>query len=132
MTVVVGYHYPCLDGLCAAWMVREKLKKAQTSFRFIPLSQNESINANHFNLRGTETFYLLDFATSRSLVVNLSERCKKLIIIDHHITAQEALTQSPLPDNVEFHYDGTKCAATLVLDVLGPLQISNKTQRFLK
>ena len=129
---VVGYHHPCLDGIFAALIAREKLKTLPTTLRFVPLSTSNPPSVESLGLTGHETVFLLDFAAPKSFVEGLARVCRKLVIIDHHVTAWEALRTAHLPDHVQLIFRLDKCAARLALEYFAPMNLSSKMHRIIE
>lgn len=129
---VIGYHYPCLDGIFAALIAREKLRTSHTVRSFVPLNTTNPPAVTSLGLKGHETVFLLDFASPRSFVEAVAKRCRQLVVIDHHITAWEALKAPPLPPNVRLYFNLDKCAASLALEFFRPLNISHKIHQIVE
>lgn len=79
---LVIYHANCWDGFCAAWVARKAL------------GDIEAVPAHY----GTEppdvtgrVVYLLDFCYSRAAMERIWRECRRLVVLDHHKTAMEAL-----------------------------------------
>ncbi len=88
MKTVVLYHASCADGFCSAWVARGVLKG---DVEFIPVQygQNPPGAAKDKDVR----LYVLDFCYPRDVMVQLADgRAADMVVLDHHKTAQEALT----------------------------------------
>ena len=131
-TFVVGYHFPCLDGIFAALVAREKFRQMDRHCRFVPLSSSHVPQVERLSLRRNDTALLLDFAGTRDFIERLAQSCLRVVVVDHHVTTHEALNSAPLPSNVEVHYDLNRCAASLALDVFAPVRLSPHIRQMIK
>lgn len=75
----VLYHANCMDGLCAAWVVKQKYPGA----KFLPVKYGEA-----YPLKFYETAIIVDFSYPREVMEKLTGL---VVCLDHHKTAQEAL-----------------------------------------
>eukprot|EP00210_Caulerpa_lentillifera_P004194 g4000.t1 len=117
---VVCYHFPCVDGIFSALVARERLKLTTKSLRFVPMDTSNAPRVESLLLNGHETVYILDFVVTLAFIESLASIGVRVVIIDHHKTAQETLGHSILPPNVLFIFDVNKCATTLALDFFKP------------
>ena len=97
---VVLYHADCPDGLGAAWAVWTRCPEA----RFVTARHGQPPPDG---LSGTR-LAILDFSYARSIIEQLAREVSALAVIDHHITAQEALGDLPYT-----HYEQEKSGAVL-------------------
>lgn len=109
--IKVLYHTGCPDGFMAAYIAWLKLsEKTPYEPEFIPVSYGQKPP----NFAPNETVYLLDFCYDRKTIEEIG-RVTKLIILDHHKTAQEALEGlDPKIANVIF--DVERSGATIAWD----------------
>lgn len=84
MKTYVLYHSHCWDGFCAAWIAKGQLP-ADTSF--IPVQYGQSEPA----MECGATVYLVDFSYPRAEMRNLLSQMHKVVVLDHHKTAQAEL-----------------------------------------
>ncbi len=84
---VVLYHAECMDGFGAAWALWKRFPQA----RFVPVKhgfpQPDGLENQHV--------VMVDFSYHRDAILSLADRAASLQILDHHITAQAALTDLP-------------------------------------
>lgn len=84
--IVVLYHGPtCHDGFGAAYAARKKFGDAA---QYIPLrffGKRPPVD-----IRGKEV-YLLDFSYSREMLQELAAESKSFVVIDHHVSARNAV-----------------------------------------
>lgn len=86
--IVVLYHNKCDDGFGAAWVLWKKFKE-----------KAEYIGVTHDNpppkgLQGKDV-YIVDFSYKKSVLLQLLSIAKSLTIIDHHLSAKEAVESVP-------------------------------------
>lgn len=81
---VVLYHADCIDGFTAAYCF---WKKYGDRADYIPVKYGEPIP----HIRGKRTIFIVDFSYSRKILLELYNRATKLIVLDHHKTAEEEL-----------------------------------------
>lgn len=112
MNNLVIYHDNCTDGFGAAYVA------------YLALPGNvKFLAANYGDEPPTEnlldvTVYVLDFSYPMETMVQLANRCKKLVWIDHHKTALEAAEnfEYPLPKNFRFFTDLQRSGCGLAWD----------------
>lgn len=108
---VILYHGSCMDGTgakYAAW------KQFQEKAEYYPCYYGQPLP--EFNGKADTTIYFLDFSVSRDELIALRSLYKRVVVIDHHVTAQEAL--QGLPDVV---FDMSKSGAVLAWEYFHPL-----------
>ncbi|MCL4405178.1 MAG: DHHA1 domain-containing protein [Patescibacteria group bacterium] len=82
--IAVLYHKDCLDGFGGAWAA---YKKFGNKARYIAVEHGL---APPPGLDG-KTVYLIDFAYSQLKTDSIAKKAKKLIILDHHISAKDVV-----------------------------------------
>ncbi len=83
---LVLYHASCNDGFCAAWLFWRYIDKEA---EFIPVQYGEPFPRTTVHDRNV---FILDFSYPRDDLLNLrAEGPKKLLVLDHHKTAEEEL-----------------------------------------
>lgn len=97
---VVLYHDDCADGFGAAWAVWKRYPDA----RFVPVKHGEPPPGNLERQR----VVMVDFSYPRETVEDLARSTADLFILDHHITARDALGDLPYA-----YFDLDKCGAVL-------------------
>jgi len=100
MKPIIIYHANCPDGFGAAWAFWKKYGK---NADYHPAIHGEPPP----DVTGREV-YIVDFSYSREVTETLAESAKKIVILDHHKTAQEALGGLPY-----FKYDVNHSGAYL-------------------
>ncbi len=81
--IVVLYHGECLDGFTAAWAAWKKLGGRAV---YIPTFYQQPLPEG---LKDKEV-YMIDFSYPAEMVIKLKAANKKVVIIDHHRTAEES------------------------------------------
>lgn len=98
------YHANCADGFGAAWVVRRALGDDNVEFfagKYGTLPPD---------CAGRDVI-IVDFSYKRDVMVKLAEEAKSVLVIDHHKTAADSLTD--LPDNVYCYFDMDHSGAML-------------------
>ena len=107
------YHGNCADGFTAAWVVRNALGEENCDFFEGKYGESPPIDYHFY-----KNIYIVDFSYKRNVLDAISKVQlaygpeSKIIIIDHHKTAQEDLKDLNLP-NVEVHFDMNHSGAML-------------------
>ena len=106
MPALVLYHKNCQDGLGAAHAVREYLREQgrMNGAKF----QTVQYGDNPPDVTGLDV-YVVDFSFPRSALLEMWEKAKSLIVIDHHKTAQAELADLPF---CIFNMDKAGCMLT--------------------
>lgn len=94
------YHGGCMDGFGAAWVVRKA--NPESIIEFIPARYGDDPPETAGKL-----VYIVDFSYPREVLLEMSKEAE-LIVIDHHKTAEEALSDLPFA-----HFDNSKSGAIL-------------------
>ena len=82
----VLYHASCADGFCAAYVTWQQLGDEA---KYIPVQYEQPLP----DLTGVSDVYILDFSYPRGVLLELAARedIFKVVVLDHHKTAQEDL-----------------------------------------
>lgn len=84
MKTYVLYHANCSDGFCAAWVARAHVGEDAV---YVPVQHGCDMPP----MDDGSTVYLLDFCYPRANIIDLIDRMARVVILDHHKTAQAAL-----------------------------------------
>ena len=84
---LVIYHDNCMDGFAAAWAASKFLPKDSTIFAACNYGQSPPAM-----ISGMECIYIVDFSFPRETLVEMCRFAKNVVVLDHHKTAQEALS----------------------------------------
>ena len=114
---VVIYHDPCIDGMASASIIYEyKIHNCPEitvdnnhPLIMYPTSYNKPI-PNDELIKGKNVL-ICDFSYSKEVVLHMIEICNKLLIIDHHKTAQKDLENIP---NINKIFDMNHSGASLI------------------
>lgn len=99
--VLVLYHADCMDGFAAAWAAWKEFNnkayyKAVRHYNPLPDFADGSM------------LYIVDFCYPMQELVEAAQRAKKIVVLDHHISAQKDFEayqkHSPIPGNVEMNF----------------------------
>lgn len=96
------YHANCADGFGAAWVVR----KAYPDIKMYAASYGEQPP----DVTGLRVV-MVDFSYKHPVLVEMAEKAKTILILDHHKSAKEDLTY--LPDNVIAIFDMERSGAMM-------------------
>ena len=114
----VLYHANCNDGSAAAMIADRYFKGPHVEggpVDFIPVQYGESPPDG---LDGKDV-YILDFSYKRDVLLDLAERALTVVVLDHHKTAQEDLSNH-MPENVFVLFDMKKSGAMLAWEYFFP------------
>lgn len=97
---IVLYHAECSDGFGAAWAIWKRFP----GVRFIPVKHG------HPPPDGltSQCVVIVDFSYARPILDTMASETKNLLVLDHHITAQQALAGLPYA-----YFDQNKSGAVL-------------------
>jgi oligoribonuclease NrnB/cAMP/cGMP phosphodiesterase (DHH superfamily) len=85
------YHGHCVDGFAAAWVVRHRFGETSVDFfaaQYGTAPPWEAVNRD---------IMIVDFSYPRDVLMELAAVNKKVLVLDHHKTAQEDLAGLPEP-----------------------------------
>ena len=99
-----------MDGVSSAYIANNILKKDNT-VTLVPLQYSREDELFKLNLTKQDVCYFVDFSLKRDRMLELAELVDRVIVIDHHKTAEAELVN--LPENVEVNFNMTESGATL-------------------
>jgi len=128
---IILYHAHCPDGFGAAFAAWLKFGDAA---RYIPVSYGKPIPVEGTSLSPTRTpgdkdvpstIYILDFSYPADVLEELAGRAdvQKVVVLDHHKTAAEALYGLPdpaMPEKLTARFDMEKSGAVLAWEYFHP------------
>ncbi|MGY8872171.1 MAG: phosphohydrolase, partial [Pseudomonadales bacterium] len=103
------YHKNCAEGFGAAWVVRKHF--GENKVEFIPANYQDTPP----DVTG-RIVYIVDFSYKRPELLAMAAQAKKIIILDHHASAEKELIE--LPDNVTAYFDMQRSGAMMTWDHL--------------
>lgn len=109
MTYII-YHKDCMDGVSSA-SIAENALSPESLVTLIPLQYSKEDELFQADLTKQDICYFVDFSLKRDKMIQLADLVDRVIVIDHHKTAQAELVD--LPDNVEVNFDMNESGATL-------------------
>ena len=124
MKTLIIYHNPCSDGMASACIAKRHIQEAI----LFPTNYGEDLPSD--DLVKDANLYLLDFSYKYDQVKHLASLAKKIVIIDHHKTAEQELDNidkrlgeepdGPFLCNVECIFDMNKSGAVLTWEYFFP------------
>ena len=108
--IYIIYHKDCMDGVSSAYIADNILKKDNT-VTLVPLQYSKEDELFQLSLTKQDICYFVDFSLKRDKMLELAELVDRVIVIDHHKTAEEELVN--LPENVEVNFNMNESGATL-------------------
>lgn len=108
-TPICIYHSPCQDGFTAAWAVW----KEHPDWEFYPGKYQETPP----DITGRDV-YFVDFSYKRPVILEMAAKANKIVILDHHKTAESDLVD--LPSNVQVFFDMNKSGGRLAWEYFHP------------
>lgn len=100
-----------MDGVASAAITESALRSKDSQITLIPLQYSKEQELFEFNLTKQDICYFVDFSLKRDKMLQLADLVDRVIVIDHHKTAQAELVD--LPDNIEVNFDMNESGATL-------------------
>jgi uncharacterized protein len=111
-SIYIFYHKNCQDGFGAAWTAH---KKFGTGAHYISRYWEDT---EKITVPNGSDVYFLDVALPRDAILELQEHGNKIIILDHHKTAQDRLQNLPFA-----RFDMGKSGAKMAWEYFFPDQI---------
>ncbi len=109
MTICI-YHGNCADGFGAAWVVKKALGDS--------VSFHHGVYQNGPPDVTDQDVLLVDFSYKRPVLLEMAEKAKSILILDHHKTAAADLVD--LPSNVRTVFDMERSGARITWDNFFP------------
>jgi nanoRNase/pAp phosphatase (c-di-AMP/oligoRNAs hydrolase) len=88
MSIYVLHHYPCMDGLGAKFSAWQKFKDQAI---YIGVDYDKPIP----EIESGSEIYILDFSYKKDVLSALKDRSSKLVVLDHHASAERELAGEP-------------------------------------
>ncbi|KAJ0230057.1 DHHA1 domain protein [Hirschfeldia incana] len=112
--VAILYHYPCHDGVFAAFAAHLYFSANSIHPLFFPNTVYSPLTISQLPLQDISHLYLLDFTGPPGFVQQVSPKVDNVVILDHHKTAIESL--GDVSSNVTKVLDITRSGATIAFD----------------
>lgn len=84
--IVVLYHANCPDGFCAAWVAHRKLGEGAD---YLPVQYGQPPPGAVWE--GGKQVFIVDFSYKRDMLLQLCDTNSRVVVLDHHKTAQAEL-----------------------------------------
>ena len=118
---IVLYHADCHDGFGAAWAIQQAVLEQGSGMPiFVPVQYNKPLPAIDYRC---DLLFIVDFSLPRDQLDQLSALAGKIVIIDHHKSAEEDLRDvqkfylgqnvTELPYDILAHFDRDHSGAVL-------------------
>ena len=85
---IILYHKNCTDGMASAWVCFQKFGNDAEYIGCDDWKNLPSYFSSILNLKDLE-IYIIDFSFTKEILLDLEKKCKKLVILDHHVSAKE-------------------------------------------
>ena len=99
-----------MDGISSAYIARNSLER-NNGVVPIPLQYSREDELFKEHLTKQDVCYFVDFSFKRDKMIQLAELVDRIVVIDHHKTAEAELIN--LPENVEVNFNMNESGATL-------------------
>lgn len=86
----VIYHHPCMDGTASAMCAYRYFQNSDKKIQYYPASHGKDPPR-----LGGKNVLLCDFSYSHEILLDMLKIVNKLLVIDHHKTAMDALSELP-------------------------------------
>lgn len=117
---LIFYHHPCLDGSTAAWAALQAFGHENTVYIGFTHDQDDVIlKAVDDYVTDKTTVYFCDIVPPRPILEMLPDKAGKIIIYDHHVSAEKMLKSFAHP-KCEIVFDMHRSGAGLTWDMLHP------------
>lgn len=111
---LIIYHMPCADGFTSAWVAwREFGYDAE----YLPQGYSGEPEVPDVDDR---LVYILDFCYPEPIMREIAERAETVILLDHHVSAQEAVEPLLEEGLIEGEFDMTRSGAGITWDWFNP------------
>lgn len=114
MSALVLYHANCPDGFCAAWVAQKALGHGA---EYAPVQYGDPPPLA--SAAGRAAVYVLDFSYRREHLASLCRAAARVVVLDHHKTAQAELSGLELP-GLTCVFDTDKSGGRLAWDHFFP------------
>lgn len=117
---LIFYHHPCLDGSTAAWAALQAFGDDNAAYVGFTHDQDDVLlKAIDDHVTEKTAVYFCDIVPPRPILEMLPEKAGKVIIYDHHVSAEKMLKNFSHP-KCEIVFDMNRSGAGLTWDMLHP------------
>lgn len=126
--ILIIHHSPCSDGSVAAAIVSNVMSfydcksinvmgTTYGKYEFLLVDKVLTLKSygKSYNIDKNTEIVVVDFSFSRDELIDVSQHCSTILVLDHHKTAQENLA-GEFPDNCEVVFDMNRSGAMLAWD----------------
>lgn len=113
--IYVLYHRNCNNGYGAAWAAYTKL--GLNGVKYIDVNYNEDFP----EMKPNSMVYLVDFSYKKDQLLKLAKNHEKVIVLDHHVTAQEELAGLLGTRNIEGVFNMNKSSSVITWEYFHPI-----------
>lgn len=110
----IVYHHPCSDGTCAAWILSKW--KAGDGHLLVKAKHGMKLEESAYKDRNV---VIVDFSFSKDYLLEIAEKSKHTLLLDHHLSAQTELNGVSHP-RLEIVFDMKKCGSRLAWEYVFP------------
>ena len=107
MSPLVIYHGNCTDGFTAAWIAARALGDVELFAGFYGTEPPDCTGRD---------VYVLDFSYKRPVMERLCAQARRVVILDHHKTAEADLAGLDRAENVAVRFDMSRSGARIAFD----------------
>ena len=108
------YHGNCLDGFAAAWAVRHSLADSVEFYKGIHQQPPPVVDGRDV--------VLVDFSYKRSVLEKMLQTASSITILDHHVSAEQELSDLLSSGQIDGLFDMSKSGAMLAWEWFNPDQ----------
>ncbi len=118
------YHNNCLDGFGAAWAVRHALGENIEFYKGVHQQPPPEVKGRHV--------LLVDFSYKKSVLENMLKTAASITILDHHISAEQDLSDLLISGKINGLFDMNKSGAMLAWQWYNPEQPAPKLIEYIQ
>lgn len=110
-------HGNCRDGFCSKWIASLHFRRPEVQAACsAPVEYVDGFYGQEPPDVAGRDVYIIDFSYPRETMIAIANTCRRLVVLDHHKTAQAALEDFPHFDGVAIHFDMERSGAGMAWD----------------
>jgi len=110
-------HGNCRDGFCSSWVASLHFRKPEVQAACTaPVEFFEGFYGQEPPDVAGRDVYIIDFSYPRDTMITIANTCRRLVVLDHHATAEAALENFPLIEGTAIHFDMSRSGAGMAWD----------------